>query len=95
MITRTKELFTAHPDALNETYGQHFGHAMGYSGRLFKASFCAFMHGLFPFLFEKTASTAIRAMYAEMTSRGACAPATTPEPDQIQPQIQPLSWKKS
>jgi Family of unknown function (DUF6356) len=91
MITRAKELFTAHPEALDETYGQHFGHAMSYSGRLFKASFCAFMHGIFPFLFEKTASTAIRAMHAEMTSRGAVAPAMAPATNDAQP----LSWKKS
>jgi Family of unknown function (DUF6356) len=74
MPNPVKTLFTAHPDALNESYGEHMRHAMSYSGRLFAASFCAFMHGLFPFLFEKTASNAIRTMYAEMTARGATRP---------------------
>jgi hypothetical protein len=74
MLDSLKNRFTQHPHALEETYGQHFGHAMSYSGRLLKASFCAFMHALFPFLFEKTASNEIRAMYAEMTARGATAP---------------------
>jgi hypothetical protein len=69
-----KTLFLAHPEALDETYGQHMRHAMSYSGRLLAASFCAFVHGLFPFLFEKTASNAIKAMYAEMTARGATKP---------------------
>ncbi len=68
------KLFLAHPEALNESYVQHLRHAMSYSGRLFAASFCAFAHGLLPFLFEKTASTAIRTMYGEMAARGATSP---------------------
>jgi Family of unknown function (DUF6356) len=78
-----KSLFMAHPDALNETYGQHLRHAMSYSGRLFAASFCAFVHGLLPFLFEKTASNEIKRMHAEMMARGAM----TPEP--ARPQVLP------
>jgi Family of unknown function (DUF6356) len=67
----TRNPFTAHPHALNETYIQHLGHALGYSGRMFAAGFCALTHAIFPFLFEKTASTIVKKMYAEMTSRGA------------------------
>ena len=74
MVSRFKTMFTSHPDSLNESYWQHLSHAMGYSGRLFAASFCAFAHALLPFLFEKTASTAIKTMYGEMTNRGATAP---------------------
>jgi hypothetical protein len=74
MPNRFKALFTSHPDSLNESYFQHFSHAMGYSRRLFGASFCAFTHAFLPFLFEKTASSAIKTMYGEMTSRGATAP---------------------
>lgn len=77
MLDSLKDRFTQHPHALDETYGQHFGHAMGYSVRLLKASFCAFAHALFPFLFEKTASNEIKAMYAEMTARGAASPVKT------------------
>jgi Family of unknown function (DUF6356) len=66
--------FTRHPEALGESFGQHFVHAMSYSGRLFLAAGAAFMHALLPFLFEKTASNAIKSMYGEMTSRGATAP---------------------
>jgi hypothetical protein len=74
-----KSMFMAHPEALNESYGQHMGHAMSYAGRLFVAAFCAFVHGLFPFLFEKTASNAIREMHGEMTARGATRPVDAPE----------------
>jgi hypothetical protein len=64
-------LFTRHPDALGETYTQHFGHALSYSGRMFLAGGAALIHAILPFLFEKTASNMIKAMYAEMTARGA------------------------
>lgn len=74
MPRNVRELFLAHPEALNESYLQHFRHAMSYSGRLFAAAFCAFAHALFPFLFEKTASDAIKRMYGEMTARGATRP---------------------
>jgi Family of unknown function (DUF6356) len=78
MPNRLKDAFLAHPEALNETYGQHFGHAMSYAGRLFAASFCAFAHALLPFLFERTASNAIRTMYGEMTARSAARPVENP-----------------
>jgi hypothetical protein len=74
MLTRIKSLFNAHPDALGESYFQHLGHAMSYAGRLLGAAFCAFTHALLPFLFEKTASNAIKQMYGEMTARGATQP---------------------
>jgi Family of unknown function (DUF6356) len=78
MPSRVKTMFLAHPEALNETYLQHLRHAMSYSGRLFAAGFCAFAHALLPFLFEKTASNAIKSMYGEMTARGATRPGAMP-----------------
>jgi hypothetical protein len=66
-----KDLFTDHPQAVGESYGEHFGVALSYSGRLFAASCAAFLHALLPFLFVTTASSAIKAMYANMTRRGA------------------------
>ncbi|MEI8144369.1 MAG: DUF6356 family protein [Alphaproteobacteria bacterium] len=61
--------FTDHPHAVGESYGEHFGVAMSYSGRMFVASFCAFVHALLPFMFEKTASTMVRKMVADMDRR--------------------------
>ncbi|MGL5136514.1 MAG: DUF6356 family protein [Beijerinckiaceae bacterium] len=75
MLTRFRNLFHAHPDALGESYFEHLGHAMSYAGRLFAASFCAFTHALLPFLFEKTASTLIKQMHGEIVARGAATPA--------------------
>jgi Family of unknown function (DUF6356) len=78
MLTRVRNLFNAHPDALGESYFEHFGHAMSYAGRLFAAGFCALTHALLPFLFEKTASNLIKQMHAEMMARGANTPVEAP-----------------
>jgi hypothetical protein len=71
MLDRAKTLFTHHPDSVGESYGQHFGVAMSYAGRMAAASVCAFVHAFLPFLFEKTASRMLREMVAEMDARGA------------------------
>lgn len=69
--------FTHHPQTVGESYGEHFGVALRYSGRLLLAAGAAFVHAFLPFLFEKTASNAIKAMYADMTRRGAATPVPT------------------
>ncbi len=74
MPDRAKNPFTAHPHALDETYITHLGHALSYSGRLLAASFCALVHAVLPFLFEKTASNMIKEMHADMMARGAVQP---------------------
>jgi hypothetical protein len=74
MPNEIKDLFTDHPHAVGETYGEHFGVAMTYAGKLFVASCAAFVHALLPFLFVTTASRSIKSMYANMTNRGATAP---------------------
>lgn len=81
MLDRAKTMMTAHPQSVGESYGEHFGHAMSYAGRMFAAGFCAFVHAIFPFLFEKTASTMVRKMVAEMDARAAQgAPARSMQP---------------
>ena len=61
--------FTAHLHAVGESYFQHLGVALLYSGRFFVAGFCALVHAFLPFMFEKTASTMVRNMVAEMDAR--------------------------
>jgi hypothetical protein len=77
MRHQLEDLFTAHPHAVGETYGEHFGVAMSYSARLFRASCAAFVHAFLPFLCVTTASKAIKEMYANMTRRGATTPLPT------------------
>ena len=82
MANPVEELFMAHPRAVGESYGEHFGVALSYSVRLFGAACAAFVHAFLPFLFVTTASRAIKSMYANMTQRGATAPIASPSQGQ-------------
>jgi hypothetical protein len=74
-------LFTQHPEAVGESYGEHFGVALRYSGKMFAAGFCALVHAFLPFCFEKTASGIVRGMVADMDRRTAHpAPQAQPAP---------------
>ena len=68
--------FTHHPATVGETYGQHLGFATGVGGRMVLAGLACMVHGLFPFLFERTGSRTILALHARVTSgaRGAAHP---------------------
>lgn len=72
--------FTAHPHAVGESYTEHFGVAMSYSFRMFRAGFCALVHAFLPFAFEKTASTMVRQMVADMDRRIPAAPKAAVQP---------------
>ena len=65
------KLFTAHPEAVNESYFEHMAFALKFSGRLFRAAFAAFAHGFVPGVCETTASSAILAMNDEIRARRA------------------------
>lgn len=69
MLTTLKSAFLEHPRAVKETYAQHMVFALRFSGRLFLAAMAALVHAVFPFLFEKTASRMIAAMYAQTSNR--------------------------
>ena len=62
-------LFTAHPASVGESYWQHMGFALRFSGLLFAAAFCALTHAILPFLFEKTASNIIARLHHRLTHR--------------------------
>lgn len=49
-------IFTQHPQSIGETYFQHLRKAYFFGIRMIGAGIICFCHGLFPFLFEKTAS---------------------------------------
>ena len=55
--------FTEHPASVGETYGRHFVSAMGFSLSLLRAAFYCGVHAVLPFLFEKTGSERITALY--------------------------------
>lgn len=64
--------FTEHPGSVDETYGEHFRVALGYSGRLAAASGAALVHALCPSLCTTTASERVKSMCDEMMSRATC-----------------------
>jgi hypothetical protein len=68
-MSKARNPFTDHPHAVGESYFGHLRAASGYSLRLFAAGAAALVHALLPFLFERTASTLIRQMHADMTRR--------------------------
>ena len=75
-----KQKFTEHPATVGETYGEHFGTAMGFSLALLKAAFCCGVHAILPFMFEKTGSECITGLYDRMVtnrSRLNAAPSRT------------------
>jgi hypothetical protein len=63
-------LFLSHPQTVDESYGEHFGFALGFAARLFGAGLAALVHAVIPCLFETTASRMIREMHDRITHRG-------------------------
>ena len=68
MISR---IFLDHPADVNESFLQHMGFALRFSGLLFAAAGAALVHALIPCLFKTTASRIIAKLYARTHNRGA------------------------
>ena len=62
-------LFTAHPSSVDETYFQHMLFAGRFAVLLFAAAFCALIHAILPFMFEKTAGNLITRMHGMIHNR--------------------------
>jgi hypothetical protein len=73
-----RRLFTDHPAAVGETYGEHFRVATGFAGQLAVAAAAAAIHAVLPSLCTKSASTRICALHDRMTSRAAVAESPAP-----------------
>jgi hypothetical protein len=63
-------LFLSHPEAVDESYGEHFLFALGFAACLFGAGLAALIHAVVPSLFETTASRMIREMHERIANRG-------------------------
>ena len=59
MLKPVTKLFTDHPASVDETYGEHFAFASRTGLTLIGAGLAALVHGLLPFLFERTASRTV------------------------------------
>jgi hypothetical protein len=61
--------FTAHPQATGETYRQHLWFTFTMSARFLYTTLVLLIHGLFPFLLARAASTEIERIYTIMRGR--------------------------
>ena len=59
-------LFTRHPHSVGETYLQHSAFALRYGARMTAGGLAALVHGIFPFLFDGTASRITRELHREL-----------------------------
>lgn len=57
------QLFTKHPQSVNETYFEHLFVASGFAASLLLAALICAVHAVLPFLFEKTGSRMIADLY--------------------------------
>lgn len=72
-MTALTRLFTDHPQSVDESYFEHMRFASTFCASLLAAAFCAMVHAIFPFLFEKTASRIVARLYQRTHNRGAAA----------------------
>ncbi len=73
------ERFSEHPASVGETYGEHLGAAWRFGLVLLGAGLACLIHGLFPFVFEHTASGAVQRLNARLIARRAAgAPRSQP-----------------
>ena len=63
-----KNAFTAHPASVNETYGEHLASASGFGVRMILGGLACLVHGVVPFLFDKTGSQAIADLHGRMVT---------------------------
>ena len=68
-MQRLHTLFTAHPRAVNETYGQHFGVAAGFGFRMIGGGLACLVHAVLPFAFTRTGSRTIAALHSRLSAR--------------------------
>lgn len=66
--------FTHHPRAVGETYGEHFGVAMSFSGAMLAGGLACAIHAVLPFLFTTTGSQTIRRLHDRMVRNRAATP---------------------
>jgi hypothetical protein len=63
------KLFTDHPRAIGETYGQHARTALSFGWRMTLGGLACMIHAIVPGLFVKTASRTVVQLDAEMRGR--------------------------
>jgi hypothetical protein len=75
-----RKYFTAHPAEIGETYFEHFGLALGFSGAMFRGAFVCLVHAVVPGLFVRTGSGIIDRLHQQMVKNRARGPMTNENP---------------
>ena len=86
-MEQIKRLFTEHPASVGENYLQHLGSAWYFAWQMTLGAANCFIHGLFPFLFEKTGSGRVAHLHDRMIVNRSRLPA---DPGSDSPRV-PLS----
>ena len=66
---RVTTVFTDHPAAAGETYGEHMRVALSFALPLAKAAIAALVHAFLPFVFTTTASATVKTLHDRMARR--------------------------
>jgi hypothetical protein len=61
--------FSKHPAEAGETYGEHFAVASSFGLRMIAGGLACLVHGVFPFLFERTGSDTVRRLNGTLCKR--------------------------
>jgi hypothetical protein len=72
--------FTHHPETVGETYVEHLASASGFAATMLVGAMCCFLHGLFPFAFQKSGSRRIIALHERMAANRHRNPRAEPSP---------------
>ena len=64
-------LFTDHPRKVGETYFEHLRMASSFGIPMIAAGIGCVMHGIFPFLCERTGSNTVRRLHDRMVTKRA------------------------
>jgi len=66
---QVRQLFTRHPEEAGETYFQHLIFTIFAALRIVLCGMVMIVHGIFPFIFSKTASSQIEKIYLLLKKR--------------------------
>ncbi len=69
MSAKVERAFTDHPKEAGETYLEHLWFTLKMTARLGYGSLALLFHGIFPFLFTRTASAQVEKIWLIMRSR--------------------------
>lgn len=59
-------LFTDHPRSVGESYPKHMQSAFGFGATMIVAGLACLVHGILPFLFKRSGSSAISRLHGTM-----------------------------